>query len=110
MRGHQNIHRDLLGEAILQYIQSAPQSGQQINDYIGASRRTTYSLIRELQEAGRIHQVRKGIHRGWLAGPAPKWAKDEGTAATLPNRTTVRVFPSINRCDPLVAFLFGRVA
>ena len=96
----------------------------QIVDLLKTEPRTVYDLARmthygvatcrlrvlELERLGRAHRERILIPTGcqyvWHYGPSPSRGKALGIF-DIPQQSTYRVYPPINRRDPLVAALFG---
>lgn len=87
---------------------------------LGYSHGTIRKRLRALEDLGRAHTIKKssGKHGGftfiWYAGqavaataPAPAIEGAYVAPIDMPQRRTIRVYPPVNRRDPLVAALFG---
>ncbi|QGZ42697.1 hypothetical protein IP92_05772 [Pseudoduganella flava] len=96
----------------------------QIADLLKTEPRTAYDLARlthysvatcrlrvaELERVGRAHRERVNTPTGcqyvWHYGPSPSRGEALGIFG-IPQQSAYRVYPAINRRDPLVAALFG---
>lgn len=93
---------------------------QELSDELGFSICGIRSKLLEFSEQGKAHQIRARAHNGggslhfWKLGPAPiapkqeiKVDDEEPAALYLPNQRILKVYPSVDRRDDLVAALFG---
>lgn len=112
-----------LPAAIEELLKRGPRSFDQIARAVGWSQSAVRKRVEQLALDGRVHRRRvrvdcPGFSYNWFYGPAPEAAAlpshalaQEPQRADLrvqvPFQYSVRVYPAIDRRDPLVAALFG---
>jgi len=113
-----------LDVAIEELLKAGPHSVIEVTRVLGWSTRAICPRLEQLALERRAHRVRVRLPNTptvcyrWHSGPAPDSAvaPECALAAALPNakqraivpfQQSVRVFPAIDRRDPLVAALFG---
>ena len=104
---------DQLTNILMDRLQNAGPEGMtvpEITEGLGFATSTVRARLALLQDSGRVYRVRQtqiasnAIVYTWHATVVTGHAVD----VDGPRRTITRNFPLINRCDPLVAYLFGR--
>jgi len=97
-------------------LQAGPRPAAEIARAVGYSESAVRKRLEQLAHEGRAHRVRIKSDNGpglcyiWHYGAAMGAVIAQPLSpeqAAVPHQPTVHTYPAINRCDPLVAALFG---
>lgn len=104
-----------LRDRILRCIEEGAHFAPAIADQLGVSRNAINSALRRLEIAGQIRHVRVAarVMGGFLNRWSPVRVDDpiDETGGLHGDQRVVKMhktYPIVGRCDPLVAYLFGR--
>lgn len=98
-----------LGGQVLELLETCPHTVIELAELTGFSIFAIQKRLRTFEDGGYVHRQRMTTPTGhcflWHHGRRP--ADMTVLCVEKPNRPTYRIYPAVNRRDPLVAALFG---